>query len=86
MHILAARGRLLQKLNYFFSDAGVLRRLSFTAEYDVKCDLTSGEIAQSTLASMALSNVHQLKQICGNGKISFVTENLHAETCYGTRI
>ena len=53
-------------------DAGVLRRLSFVALYKVKCSAVSGEVAQSTLASVAQGNFQQLNRICGEGKVSFL--------------
>ena len=52
-------------------DAGVPQRLSFVAVYKVKCSAVSGEVAQSTLASVAQGNFQQLNRICGEGKVSF---------------
>lgn len=53
----------------FFSDYNIKRRLVMSAEYDVKCDLLSNPITNSTLNSMINSHFQLVDGICMSGRI-----------------
>lgn len=56
------------------TDAGVVRRLSFEANYDVKCSTVAAEGTLKTIMSVAESSFNQLQPICQAGKRTQINE------------
>ena len=53
----------------YFAGHELQRRLEFTSHYDVRCSLLDDQIVNSTLKSVAISNINKLKPVCGKGSV-----------------